>query len=140
MTMEEQNEVRWKQRFDSYQHALGRLQQAVDLSNHRELSELEQQGLIKAFEFTHELAWKTLKDFFTARGSEKLYGSRDATRLAFKEGLIENGEVWMKMINSRNLTSHTYQEEVAREIYEDIVNRYFTQFKILEQTLKSLNG
>lgn len=137
--MEEQQDSRWKQRFDNYQRALGRLQEAVSLAGSRELSELEKQGLIKAFEFTHELAWNTLKDFLTERGAEKMYGSRDVTRLAFKEGLIVQGETWMSMIKSRNLTSHTYREEVAQEIYENIINRYFWEFKALELMLTELD-
>ena len=137
--MEEQQDSRWKQRFDNYQRALGRLQEAVSLAGSRELSELEKQGLIKAFEFTHELAWNTLKDFLTERGAEKMYGSRDVTRLAFKEGLIVQGETWMSMIKSRNLTSHTYREEVAQEIYENIINRYFWEFKALALMLTGLD-
>ena len=137
--MEEQQDSRWKQRFDNYQRALGRLQEAVSLAGSRELSELEKQGLIKAFEFTHELAWNTLKDFLTERGAEKMYGSRDVTRLAFKEGLIVQGETWMSMIKSRNLTFHTYREEVAQEIYENIINRYFWEFKALELMLTELD-
>ncbi|WP_448217350.1 nucleotidyltransferase substrate binding protein [Endozoicomonas sp. 2B-B] len=137
--MEKQQDSRWKQRFDNYQRALGRLQAAVSLSHSRELSELEKQGLIKAFEYTHELAWNTLKDFLTERGAEKMFGSRDVTRLAFKEGLIEQGETWMSMIKSRNLTSHTYREEVAQEIYENIINQYLNEFNALEQMLKSLS-
>ena len=57
------DDIRWIQRFDNYQRALDALQEAVELSQQRALSKLEQQGLIQGFEFTHELAWKTLKDF-----------------------------------------------------------------------------
>ena len=92
--MEKQQDSRWRQRFNNYLRALGQLQEAVSLADSRELNELKKQGLIKAFEFTHELAWNTLKDFLTERGAAKMYGSRDVTRLAFKEGLIEQGEIW----------------------------------------------
>ena len=139
-TMKEQQDIRWQQRFDNYQRALARLTEAVELTGSRELSELEKQGLIKAFEFTHELAWNTLKDFLTERGAEKMYGSRDVTRIAFKEGLIAQGDIWMGMIKSRNLTSHTYREEVAQEIYGNIVNDYFQQLQALQQTLKALDN
>ncbi len=67
---------------------------------------LEEKGMIQGFEFTHELARKTLKDFLESRGVQDLYGARDVTRKAFQTGLIQNGEVWMDMIQSRNLTSH----------------------------------
>ena len=79
---------RWIQRADSFCRAFSRLKQGVDLARQRELSDLEAQGLIQGFEYTHELAWNTLKDFLQTQDF-KLYGSRDTTRAAFKEGLIE---------------------------------------------------
>ncbi len=86
-------------RFDNFKRGFARLSEAHALAKARDLSDMERLGLIQAFEFTHELAWNTLKDFLTARGTtEKLYGSRDATRAAFAAELIEDGEVWMKMI------------------------------------------
>lgn len=84
--------------------------------------------MIQAFEFTHELAWKTFKDFLESRGAMNLYGSKDATRQAFSQGLIENGEIWMEMITSRNQTSHTYNEKTAKGITDAIVSRYLTEF------------
>lgn len=86
---------------------MARLNEASDLSRERALTELEQQGLIQSFDFTHELAWKVMKDYFYHQGNNEIYGSRDATRAAFKAGLISNGKEWMKMIVSRNQTSHT---------------------------------
>src|SRR5438309_466616 len=101
-------DVRWIQRFDNFKRAFARLAEAAALAKQRELSPLEEQGLIQAFEFTHELAWNTLKDFLDSRGTTaKIYGSRDATREAFAAGMIENGEAWMQMIEHRNETSHT---------------------------------
>ena len=85
------------------------------LAKQRALSDLEQQGLIKAFEFAHELAWNTLNDFLESRGTAKIYGSKDATREALAKGLIEEGGVWMDMIKSRNETSHTYNKDTADE-------------------------
>ena len=100
-------DIRWIQRFHNYQKALSQLQAGIELLRERELTNLEKQGLIHAFEFTHELAWKTLKDFLLHRGNPEIYGSRDATREAFKANLIEAGQIWMEMIESRNITSHT---------------------------------
>lgn len=113
----------------SFRKAFGQLARAVDLAQKRDLSELEQQGLIQAFGFTHELAWNTLKDFLQSRGTAELYGSKDATREAFSKGLIENGEAWMEMIQSRNRTSHTYNEETANQITEAIVSTYRGEFE-----------
>ena len=104
----ENKDIHWVQRFSNYQKALNQLKEAVDLMETRDLSNLEKQGMIQVFEYTHELAWKTLNDFLKSRGNTEIYGSKDATREAFQLGLIEDGELWMKMIQSRNLTSHVY--------------------------------
>lgn len=131
-------DVRWIQRFQNFKNALTQLEQAVMLADSRELSSLEKQGTIQAFEFTHELAWKTLKDFLQARGTVDIYGSRDATREAFKTGLIGDGEVWMEMIESRNLSSHTYNEPIANEIVAKIISSYVILFTDLRTALERL--
>ncbi len=132
------NDIRWIQRFDNYNKALIILKNAVDLFNERKLSELEKQGLIQAFEFTHELAWKTLKDFLNDKGNKEIYGSKDAVKEAFKYNLLENGEIWMDMIKSRNKTSHTYNEETADEIIIAIVTDYYVEFERLSEKLSEL--
>jgi nucleotidyltransferase substrate binding protein (TIGR01987 family) len=126
-------DIRWVQRFNSFSKAFLQLENAVSLSKERPLSKLEEQGVIQAFEYTHELAWKTIKDFLEGKGNNLIYGSKDATRAAFKLGLIENGDVWMDMVKSRNQTSHTYNEENAVEIVTDIINNYFKTFIQLHQ-------
>ena len=80
--------IRWQQRSSNFERALKQIKNAAHLANKRTLSELEQQGLIQAFEYTHELAWKTLKDFLEFKGNQNIYGSKDVTREAFKLGLI----------------------------------------------------
>ena len=103
------------------------------------LSLLEKQGLIQAFEYTHELAWKTLKDFLKHHGSmEDIFGSKYATRQAFANGLIDHGDIWMEMIKSRNLTLHTYDEQTVEQITTLILNTYITCFKQLEKRLHRL--
>jgi nucleotidyltransferase substrate binding protein (TIGR01987 family) len=131
-------DIRWIQRFANYQKALGQLLEAVSLSETRPLSNLEAQGFIHAFEFTHELAWNTLKDFLEYHGAQSLYGLKDVTREAYKAGLIENGEVWMKMIQSRNLTSHTYEEATATDIQKVIVEKYASCFVLLQKKLADI--
>ncbi len=121
-------DVRWRQRFGNFQRAFETPQAAADLAKTRELTDLEKQGLIQGFEFTHELAWNVLKDFLTNQGISGLIGSKDATREAFKNGLIQDGDAWMKMIESRNLTSHTYNLAIAEEVVADILTRYVAQF------------
>ncbi|OHE02629.1 MAG: nucleotidyltransferase [Sulfurimonas sp. RIFCSPLOWO2_12_36_12] len=132
-------DIRWHQRFSNYKKALVQLQDAVELSEQRELSPLEKQGLIQSFEYTHELAWKTLKDFLQYRGStEEIYGSKDASRQAFARGIICDGEVWMDMVKSRNLTSHTYDEETVEKIVDVILGSYVFEFEKLEEKLDAL--
>jgi nucleotidyltransferase substrate binding protein, HI0074 family len=85
--------------------------------------------LIAAFECTHELAWNVIKDYFIYQGNSAIMGSRDAAREAFNKGLIENGEGWMEMIKSRNQTSHTYNQAVADEIVDRIIDLYCNLFQ-----------
>ena len=132
------SDIRWIQRFDNYGRALQTLRNAAELATQRPLSELEQQGLIQGFEFTHELAWNLLKDFLEAQGIAGLIGSRDAIRTAFKNGLLEDGETWMEMIKARNLSSHTYQQDLAQRIATDILTRFYPAFVALELKMRSL--
>ena len=131
-------DIRWIQRLNHFNKAFSQLKEAVELAQQRPLSKLEEQGLIKTFEYTHELAWNTLKDFLESRGARNLYGSKDTTREAFKRGLIKNGEAWMDMIKNRNLTSHTYDEAIASQIISAILNTYFAEFEALQIKLDKL--
>lgn len=136
----ETKDIRWIQRFENYQKALVQLVGAVELSQQRALTPLEQQGLIQAFEYTHELAWKTLKDFLESRGNSELFGSRDVTRSAFGLGLIEHGEVWMQMIQSRNQTTHTYNEATVAQISGAIIGSYVAELVLLLPKLAQLQA
>ena len=118
-------DIRWKQRFSNFNKALIQLQKFIDKG---ELSELEAQGLVKAFEYTYELAWNTIKDFLEFSGQSDIYGSRDAIRKGFQLGLITDGDGWMDMLKSRNQTSHTYNEDTARQINNAVVTRYYDLF------------
>ena len=132
-------DVRWKQRFNNYSKAFQTLVEAVKLARVRELSELEQQGLIQSFEFTHELAWNVLNDYFEEKWITGLIGSKDATRAAFKNGLIEDGEAWMNMIEDRNKTSHTYDPAVANAVAENILYRFYPAFEQMAKKFTTLN-
>lgn len=132
--MSEKN-IRWIQRYSNYAKAFGQLSRFI---KKKELNELEKQGLIQAFEYTYELAWNTIKDYFEDQGETDIHGSRDAFRLAFRRGLIENGQAWMDMIKSRTLTTHTYNQEVADAIADAVFNTYYPEFTRLEKTFQSL--
>jgi nucleotidyltransferase substrate binding protein (TIGR01987 family) len=84
------------------------------------------------------LAWNTIKDFYESQGETEIQGSRDAFRLAFKRGLIENGEIWMEMVKSRALTSHTYNEDTAVEISIAIISNYYPEFIALHKRFLGL--
>jgi nucleotidyltransferase substrate binding protein (TIGR01987 family) len=133
-------DVRWRQRFQNFKQALAQLREAALLARERELSKLEQQGLIQAFEFTHELAWNTQKDFLELSGVSDLFGSRDVTREAFAANLIADGETWMDMIKNRNLTTHTYDKRTADKIAAAILERYVTEFDAFERRLNELEA
>ena len=129
---------RWILRFQNFRRALARLSEAVALSHQRALTELESQGLVQAFEFTHELGWNVLKDYLEAQGIAGIVGSRGATREAFKNGLIADGEAWMDMIKTRNLSSHTYNLEVAEAVVRDAISRFHPAFVDLENRFAAL--
>ncbi|MCH9690276.1 MAG: nucleotidyltransferase substrate binding protein [Gammaproteobacteria bacterium] len=133
-------DVRWHQRLDNYTRALKQLKLAVELASTRALSELEKQGLIQTFKFTHELAWNVMKDYFFFQGPSDITGSRDATRAAYSKGLIQNGEGWMEMIKSRNQTSHTYNQSVADEIVQHIIKIYAPCFEVFLEKMKALKA
>jgi len=130
-----ENDTRWKQRLAQYKKALGQLTKFIEKGN---LNELEQQGLIQAFEYTFELGWNLIKDYFEYQGETEIKGSRDAIRLAFKRKLVLDGETWMDMIASRAKSSHTYNEETAAEIEDKILNGYFEQYNLLLNTMEAL--
>jgi nucleotidyltransferase substrate binding protein (TIGR01987 family) len=122
------NDIRWEQRFSNFKKALSKLKEVIKSETTETLSELEQEGLIQRFEYTHELAWNVMKDYFEYQGNSTITGSRDAIREAFNKKLITNGEMWMETIKSRNKTTHTYNEETAKSIVNDIINNYYQLF------------
>jgi nucleotidyltransferase substrate binding protein (TIGR01987 family) len=126
-------DIRWQQRFSNYQKALAQLERFIEPPA---LNEREQQGLIKAFEYSFELAWNTLRDLLRSQGNATLLGSRDTLREAYRLGLIEQGETWMLMIQDRNLTSHTYNRATADAIADHMTDRYLPCFRQLHSRLE----
>lgn len=128
-------DIRWVQRFDKYKKALNSLSGDIELATKRKLTDIEQRGLIQAFEYTYELAWNTIKDFYQSIGETDIQGSRDAFRIAFNRGLVTNVNL-IKAVKSRQITSHSYNEETAAEIYHDVFDKYYDAFKELEESLQ----
>lgn len=144
--MNEEKDIRWLQRFDNYRKALFRLKQAVRIVSDNieenkddEIDELLKEGLIQRFEYTHELAWKVMKDYAEYQGYTDIRGSRDAFRKAFEMGIISD-KCWMNSIEDRNLTSHNYDDETAEEILELIIEVYFPLFLEFEKMMLSISG
>jgi nucleotidyltransferase substrate binding protein (TIGR01987 family) len=124
-------DIRWAQRFDSYKKALGKLSNAVEfIGDEANLfsdaaREVSNEGLIQCFEFTAELAWNVMKDYLYEDGVKNISGSKDAIRNSFSYGLIEDGQIWLDMIQDRNLVSHTYNENIAKSLVSDIIGTYY---------------
>ena len=123
-----EKDIRWLQRFSNLKKAFQKLKEAVESES---LSELESEGLIQRFEYTYELAWKTLQDLLEAKGYLDLKGPTPVMQQSFQDGYIVDGDGWMKLKKSRENTSHTYNKEVAKEIVETIISSYFRLFEEL---------
>ena len=133
----ENQDIRWKQRFEHFVNAFKQLRNAKKITSEREFTELELQGVIQAFEVSQELSWKVMKDFLEEQGKTDLFGSKNAVREAFNFGLISDGDIWLDMIKSRNVTSHIYDENEVKVILETILNTYFPVFIAFEIKMKS---
>ena len=129
-------DIRWVQRFSNYKQAFAQLTKAVELAAERDLSDLEQEGLIQRFEYTQELAWAVLKEYFESLGETNIYGSKNAFELAIRRGLIKQGDILMSTIESRNQTSHTYNKDTADAIFYDIIQKYYDAFAELKHVLE----
>ena len=132
------NDIRWVQRFDNYERAYNRLQEAIKLSEEKELSLLEKQGLIQAFEFTQELSWKLLKDYLEYQGYQNIRGSHDAFRESYRVGLIDDIKMWLNTIEALNYTTHAYDEDILEESYRIIIDDFATLFEDLLKTFIKL--
>jgi nucleotidyltransferase substrate binding protein (TIGR01987 family) len=121
-------DIRWVHRFNHYRKAYAQLQEALELLAARELSNIEKQGAIQAFEFTYELAWNVLRDYLLWQGEEAISGSRDAIREGFKRELLTDGHAWMAMLQDRNRSVHTYNEATANEILHNLKHQYARLF------------
>jgi nucleotidyltransferase substrate binding protein (TIGR01987 family) len=127
-------DVRWKQRFDNLQADLRRLRHAVEANAATPGNDLIQMALIKAFEMTFELSWKTMKDYLNYNGiAVKL--PREVLKQAFANDIVTDGQVWIDMLEDRNLMAHTYDEARALEAVNHICQRYMAGLEQLHQYL-----
>ncbi len=124
-------DIRWKQRLQNFNKAMNHLENALEIENP---NFVQKAGIIQLFEMSFELAWKLLKDFLEEQGFQYVQSPRAALKKAFEIGLIEHGHQWMQMLEDRNRTSHTYDEEKATEIEQIIKHKYFPLMKALQTT------
>lgn len=128
-----EEDIRWKQRFINLQKAFNLLKEAVEV--YPNLSVIEQEGMVQRFEYTFELAWKTLKDFLEYQNMQTNF-PREVIKLAFQSNIIINGEIWLQMLENRNIIAHTYNEENFNKITNAIANVYFMEIQKLVEWLK----
>ena len=133
----ENQDIRWKQRFENIENALRRLKNAKEIKIERDFSELELQGAVQAFEVTQELSWKVMKDFLEYQGKTDLFGSKTVVKEAFNVGLITDGEIWFEMIRCRNTTSHIYDEFEILQILDIVFNKFISEFIEFELKMKT---
>ena len=117
----------------SYQQALSRLEEALA---EKEPDQFVYDATIKRFEFTYELSWKLLKAFIEYKGGEDVRFPRDVFKEAYAKGIVKNGEIWLDMLEDRNLTSHTYSFARASEIYKRVKDKYYEEFIKLKATIE----
>lgn len=125
---------RWKERLKSYSKALFQLESALQ---QKQFSVLEKDGVIKRFEFTFELAWKTLQDKLYDEGYLTTKGPKPVIKQAFNNGLITDGQAWMDMLTDRNNSTHLYDESAAVSIFDRI---QITYFKLLQELKSKLEN
>ena len=126
---------RFDERKKDYKNALERLKEALK----EEPSEIVIDGILHRFEFTFELAWKTIKDYLEYMGIVNRVGSpRENIQLAYKQGIIDDGELWIEIMLSRNPFSHLYNEEESRKIYNNIKDKYIVEFEKLEEKFENI--
>ncbi len=119
------NMARLHDKYADYNKAVFRLKEVLntDTSN-----ELVYDAAIKRFEFNYELAWKLMKTYMEYAGIGEVNSPRAAFKESFAAGIISNGDVWIEMIDDRILSAHTYDENMAIEIFGRIKTKYFNCF------------
>ncbi len=125
--------LRFKQKLKDFNNALNRLEESLNKKN---ISKLEQDGIIQRFEFSFELAWKTLKSYLEQQGFSDLNSPKNIIRKAFQVKLIENGDLWFQMLDDRNSLSHMYDQKMSDNIFSNIAKDYIHALKNLITKLK----
>lgn len=123
--------VKFKNKLGNFNNAIQRLTEAIEEYKQINASNVVRDGVIQRFEFTYELAWKTIKEYLGVIGIVDINAPRAAIKEAYVQKLIINENNWILMLNDRNMTSHVYNEVMAEEIAERITNIYIKEFETL---------
>ena len=132
-------DIRWKQRFQNYEKAFKRLSRAIEVVKSASDDDLLQSGLVQTYEYTFELAWKASKEYLIDQGfSNDLHFPKQVLRAAYENHMIDDEAVWLKMLSSRNSTSHIYDDRVATAIAKDIATSFLPVLKKLSDYYKEI--
>jgi len=136
MTQQNQEKPRWQYRFNNYKRAFALLREAIEWHQDRALTDLEKEGTIQRFEYTWELAWKTLKDYLEDQGMVLKKITPKAVIVASIEAkIISDRETWMQALDDRNKMSHVYSTLVFEKVIINIAARYLSLLDQLYETL-----
>lgn len=132
--MANEEDIRWKQRFDNFEKSLHLLKQSLLI---HEPNITEMAGIIKFFEISFELSWKVLKDYMENLGNDNVNFPRQIIKEAYQANLINHGQIWLQALNDRNVAAHTYDEVFAKEMTKLIKETYFPVLLDLYNNFKS---
>ena len=132
--MPDSKTIRWKQRFNNFSKAFHQLEKGIN--QFEKLDDLAKEGLVQRFEYTFELSWKTLKDYLESEGLTVKF-PREVIKTAYQNDLIDNGDIWMEMLEQRNLMTHTYDEEIFNKVLDKIINEYYIEVNKLFNKLNT---
>ncbi len=128
-----EKDIRWIQRFRNFTKSMRYLEQALQI-DHPDI--VQKAGIIQFFEMSFELAWNMMKDYLEEQGFVDVKSPRSALKKAFELNILENGHDWMDLLQDRNLTVHTYDEQKATDLEQLIQNKYFPLLKALQSSFK----
>ena len=130
-------DIRWQQRFDNYQKIFALLRDALLMPTP---DIVQKAGIIQFFEITFELSWKLMKDYLESKGFQSVNSPREAIRKAYEVGLIADGHIWIKLLESRNITTHVYNVQEITLIEDDLAAKYFPLFEALHETFAAISS
>jgi len=116
--------IRWKQRFNNFEKAYKKFTTIFNTYKSEPENEIYQLALVQTFEFTYELSWKVMKDFMQYNGVKDISLPREIIKKAFQHEIIQDGQTWVNMLEDRNIMSHTYNEENAKQAMKHISEHY----------------